>query len=274
MKSLVVIFFVLLFLPQINLYSQNRELLKEQARQYRKQGYNLQSVGDSQRALSFYQKAVEIDPLYVEAYNDIGVIYEEQGRLQEAEKFYQRALEIDPNFIPAYTNLAFLYEKTGDIKKSADYWKERYIRGQKGEYWHEVARQRLLRLGTYPQVRREMLEEEAARVSRELSYKRQRQRLEVIEEARLHFNVGKKAFLEGAYPQAIRNLNKALSLEPADQELRVQIRDLLREAQALRVRQNALVNTRDALKYMEDNDYFSAAERLQEALSSALHIAQ
>jgi len=249
-------------------------MLQEQAREYRAEAYQLQSVGDLIRALSLYQKAVEIDPLYVEAHNDIGVIYEKQGNLEEAKRSYERALEIDAKFMPAHTNLAFLYEKTGDIQKATYHWKQRYIQGRKGEYWHEVARQHLLKLGTYPEVRKEMMEEEAARLSRELSYQKERRRLEIIEEARLHFNIGNRAFKEGAYQDAIENLRKVLSLNPDDRQLQEEASKVLRQAISLDLKQNAFTSTKDALDYISKDDYLSAAERLKKALSAVFRITQ
>lgn len=270
MKIVIAILFV--FLPLTSLQAEG--LLNEQARQYRKEGYRNQSGGRMSQALSFYQKAVELDPFYFEVYNDIGVVYEKQGRLGEAEAYYQKALEINSGFMPAYTNLAFLYEKMGDIPKAVEHWKERYIRGRKGEYWHEIARQRLLELGGYPEIKRKKMEKAAIRLSRELVYQREQERLEVIEEAKLHFDLGRKAFQEGVYSDAISHLNTVLALEPADQDLNQRTEKMLEEAESLQRRQRALLNTKDALDYMEGADYLSAAERLQRALEEIFRITQ
>lgn len=271
MKAIITILFVSLFF-QIPAYSQLRETFKERAREYRSEGYKLQSVGEIGRALPLYQKAIELDPLYAEAYNDIGVIYEKQGRLYDAEEYYKKALEINPDFMPVHTNLAFLYEAMGNIGKATYHWEQRYIRGQKGEYWHEVARQHLVTLGTYPEIRRERLEREAADLSRRLAYKREQERLEVLDEAKLYFSLGRQAFQEGAYANAIKNMNTVLSLDPADYKLQDKARSIIRESEHLRIRQIAFTNARDALEFIRHDDYGSAVERLQEALSASLRI--
>lgn len=264
MKKVIFIFFIFLFLPFLQSYSQRQEILKEQARSYRTQGYRLQSSGNLRQALSFYQKAVEIDPFYTEAYNDIGVIYEEQGHLDKAKSYYQKALDLSPSYLAAYTNLALLYERAGDVENAAKYWKERYIRGRPGEYWREVARHHLLRIGTYPEIRKEIMEQEAARLSRELAYKREQQRLEAIEEAKLHFNLGRRDLEKGAYPSAIKNLNTVLDINPSDSELLAKTKELLMKAENLRTRQVVL----DALRNIESGQYLMAAEDLKEALSA------
>ncbi|MFO8052780.1 MAG: tetratricopeptide repeat protein, partial [Candidatus Omnitrophota bacterium] len=156
------IVFAILFIFLPLSFSQAEGLTDQQARDYREKGYKLQSRGDLGGALSFYQKAVELDSDYVQAYNDLGVVYEMQGQLNEAEKYYQEALKINPGFMPAHTNLAFLYEKKNNIKKATYHWKKRYIKGKKGEYWQEVARQHLLKLGTYPEIKEEIREKKAA----------------------------------------------------------------------------------------------------------------
>ena len=91
-------FFCFLAYPQIagDLLKDSK---KEQARLYRNEGYRLQMQGDLFGALSFYKKAIELDPAYVEAFNDIGVIYELIGDLDSAILFYKKALEIDSKYL-------------------------------------------------------------------------------------------------------------------------------------------------------------------------------
>lgn len=44
-----------------------------------------------------WERAVEIDPTYAAAWNDLGIGYEQLGKFAEARKAYDRALELDPN---------------------------------------------------------------------------------------------------------------------------------------------------------------------------------
>jgi Tfp pilus assembly protein PilF len=48
-----------------------------------------------------WEKAVELDPTYSAAWNNLGIAYEQQGKFPEAFKAYTKATEIDPknNFI-------------------------------------------------------------------------------------------------------------------------------------------------------------------------------
>jgi Flp pilus assembly protein TadD len=274
LKRMKIILIILLCLLPLSFSQAEESLTQQQAKQYRMQGYRLQAMGDLDEALSFYQKAIHLDPSYTQAYNDIGVVYENMEQEEKALDYYHHALKVDPNFLPSYTNLAFLYEKRGDIRNATKYWKARYIRGQKGDYWREVARQHLLKLGTYPEVRKEILEEKAARLSRELVYHREQQRLQVIEEAKLHMSLGEEAFRRGEYETAIKELNTVLSLDPEDQKIQERARKVLKEARILFLKQDAFVSTKDALEYIKNSDYTSAAERLKRALTAVFRVTQ
>lgn len=44
-----------------------------------------------------FEKAVELDPTYAAAWNNLAIAYEEQGNFTEANKAYAKAIEIDPD---------------------------------------------------------------------------------------------------------------------------------------------------------------------------------
>ncbi len=44
-----------------------------------------------------FEKAVEIDPTYPAAWNNLAIAYEEQGKFPEANKAYEKAVELDPD---------------------------------------------------------------------------------------------------------------------------------------------------------------------------------
>ena len=44
-----------------------------------------------------WQRAVEIDPTYAAAWNNLAIAYEHSGKFDEARRAYERASELEPN---------------------------------------------------------------------------------------------------------------------------------------------------------------------------------
>src|SRR6202165_1350954 len=60
-------------------------------------GINVAQRGLWREAIYRWEKAVELDPSYAAAFNDLAIAYEHEGQLDKARKAYERALELDPN---------------------------------------------------------------------------------------------------------------------------------------------------------------------------------
>jgi Tfp pilus assembly protein PilF len=48
-------------------------------------------------AIYRWERAVQIDPKYAEALNDLAIAYEHEGDLEKARVAYEKALEVEPN---------------------------------------------------------------------------------------------------------------------------------------------------------------------------------
>jgi len=131
----------------ISAAAQIQDYSATQAQEYRQLGLDAQKLGNYDLALSYYKKAIELDPKLYIAYNDIGIIYEAKGDLEQAEGYYKKALLIKPDYLSPYTNLAFLYENKGDYKKAAKYWRQRARLGDTDDPWTKKAKARLLDIG-------------------------------------------------------------------------------------------------------------------------------
>ena len=60
-------------------------------------GINVAQRGLWREAIYRWEKAVELDPKYAAAFNDLGIAYEHEGQLEKARKAYEKALTLDPN---------------------------------------------------------------------------------------------------------------------------------------------------------------------------------
>lgn len=60
-------------------------------------GISVAQRGLWREAIYRWERAVEIDPSYAAAYNNLAVGYEHEGQFEKARKAYDRALELEPN---------------------------------------------------------------------------------------------------------------------------------------------------------------------------------
>jgi tetratricopeptide (TPR) repeat protein len=64
--------------------------------------------GEPAKAISFYKKALELDPQYLEAWNNLGSAQILANDFSSAQTSFEKAYALDPTAHPVLTNLAFL----------------------------------------------------------------------------------------------------------------------------------------------------------------------
>lgn len=107
-------------LYNVGMYHQTRKELNQAIAAYKKlnkidstwadpfynQGYiHLVYTGDLDSSIYFFQRSVDLDPNYYQAYNNLGLAYEMKEDFQNAKKYYQKAIEANPDFQLAKDNL-------------------------------------------------------------------------------------------------------------------------------------------------------------------------
>ncbi|MBI4834933.1 MAG: tetratricopeptide repeat protein [Planctomycetes bacterium] len=88
------------------------------------QGRALSEERKNEEAIEAYEKAIEIEPEYAEAYNDIGLIHEGNGNYKKAVLSYKTAIRINPDYADAYNNLGLVYGKMGDYEREKEAYME------------------------------------------------------------------------------------------------------------------------------------------------------
>ena len=87
----------LVALTAIATASQSFADAKSEAKSQVEFGINVAQRGLWREAIYRWQKATELDPTYVAAFNDLAIAYEHEGQLDKARKAYEKAIELDPN---------------------------------------------------------------------------------------------------------------------------------------------------------------------------------
>lgn len=60
-------------------------------------GINVAQRGLWREAIFRWERAVELDPTYAEAYNNLAIAYEHQGMFDKAREAYEKAVELSPD---------------------------------------------------------------------------------------------------------------------------------------------------------------------------------
>ncbi|MFH1578334.1 MAG: tetratricopeptide repeat protein [Candidatus Omnitrophota bacterium] len=218
-SSVFIALYICFFLPSF-ISADELSLLQKQARIYRTQGLELQKQGRMEAAIIYYQKAIKLDPNYVAAYNDLGIIYEVKGWPDRAEEIYLAALRIDPNYLNIYSNLAMFYEQKKDFARAVSFWKKRIELGAADDPWVEKAKQRLRVLVQFePELQEEFLRQEAAKLSKDIESKKKIERLGELAEVEKLTRDAKTAFESEDYEKSLSSINLALIVFPQDKAL-------------------------------------------------------
>jgi tetratricopeptide (TPR) repeat protein len=93
---------------------------KDEAMALNARGVALYYRGAAEAAASAFAAAIERDPGFAEAHNNLGLAYSRQGRDADAQACFGKALELDPQMAEALNNLGFLFHQDREFEKAAD----------------------------------------------------------------------------------------------------------------------------------------------------------
>jgi tetratricopeptide (TPR) repeat protein len=79
------------------------------------------------QAISYFLKAVSLDPKYHLAFNALGLAYSMKGDLGPAAKSFEKCLDINPGFTEARNNLGSIYEALGFVDKAEAEYKKALV---------------------------------------------------------------------------------------------------------------------------------------------------
>ena len=83
-----------------------------------RRGNRLNDEGKYAEAIADYTKAIELDPNYAIAYNNLGNPYHNLNKYEKAIEYYTKAIELDPKYAIAYSNRGNSYYGLKDYEKA------------------------------------------------------------------------------------------------------------------------------------------------------------
>jgi len=87
-------------------------------------GIELYDLGKYEEAITYFKKALEIDPNNAHALNNIGRAYAQLADYEIAKKYFEQAIQIDPNYQNALSNLGHVYQILGKYEEAIKYYEE------------------------------------------------------------------------------------------------------------------------------------------------------
>ena len=102
----------------ISYYSRAIKINPKYVEAYNNRGVAYDSKGDYERAISDYNRVILLNPKLAEPFNNRGKTYDDQGDLDRAISDYSQAILLNPKFAWAYKNRGSAYDKKGDYDRA------------------------------------------------------------------------------------------------------------------------------------------------------------
>ncbi len=87
-------------------------------------GYFLANRGEDDEAIVHFQKALEIEPTYVDAHVNLASTLVRHGQIDQAIAHYRRALELDANYVSAHNNLGLALIDNGQVDEAIAHFRK------------------------------------------------------------------------------------------------------------------------------------------------------
>ena len=165
---------------------------------YNNLGTTLMAKGDLSSAEDYLKIALEKRPDYSLAHNNLGLVLADSGKEREALDCYLAAIKVSPDFSSAHDNLGNLYSRMGHHKKAINHYKEAIRKDSYNASAQNNLGTLLKELGRNDEARRHY--EHAISVAPDF--------------AEGYNNLGTLSLSEGKFKQAIENFREATRIKP------------------------------------------------------------
>ncbi len=106
----------------ISCYNKAIELNPKYAEAFNNRGYTYNALGRNQQAISDCNKAIELNPKHAGAFYNRGTVHGRLGQNQRAISDFNKAIELNPKFAMAFYNRGNAYSRLGQLQQAiSDY---------------------------------------------------------------------------------------------------------------------------------------------------------
>jgi len=105
------------------------------ARAFYEKAMRFHKRGRLKDAKRFYQEALRLDPSFVDALNNLGVLYIRDKDYTAAQRSFEKAIQLQPGYVDSYYNLACLYAIKGEAGQSLDHLKKATSLDREAKDW-------------------------------------------------------------------------------------------------------------------------------------------
>jgi tetratricopeptide (TPR) repeat protein len=96
----------------------------------------LYGQGKVDEAIEYYKKAIDIDPRFALAYNNLGLALYSEGKVDEAIECYKNAIALDEKLATAHHNLGQAWEDKGKVDEAIECYKNAIALDEKLAHAH------------------------------------------------------------------------------------------------------------------------------------------
>jgi tetratricopeptide (TPR) repeat protein len=77
-------------------------------------------------AIKYYERAIELNPLYYRSYDGLSYIYSQKRMYDIAKEYSIKSININARNSDAFNRLGYIYIQTGDPETALEYFKQAY----------------------------------------------------------------------------------------------------------------------------------------------------
>ena len=152
--------------------------------------------GDYKEAYAYFRRAIDVEPKFVSAWSNLGILYRKKGDLVLSERAYQFALALEPNNLMVLDNMVLLMKKKGLIEQAKLLEAKIHAQRIKNPYYHALLANEAHYAGHYNEALKHI-----------------KKAIELDENVHeFYYSIAKIYYAQGHSIQALRAMKKAIRL--------------------------------------------------------------